>query len=87
MEHATQALTQSAGAVRLRRPEAGTSPHVEKKCEYAQRKRQTGISSASMPILAVAILLLLEDGALVVAASAAIEGKRHQNHNQSPIRK
>jgi len=26
----------------------------------------TGISSASMPILAVAILLLLEDGALVV---------------------
>jgi len=31
-----------------------------------------------MPILAVAILLLLEDGALVVAASAAIEGKRHQ---------
>jgi hypothetical protein len=38
----------------------------------------TGISSMSMPILAVAILLLLEDGALVVAASAAIEGKRHQ---------
>jgi hypothetical protein len=31
-----------------------------------------------MPILAVAILLLLEDGTLVVAASAAVEGKRHQ---------
>jgi hypothetical protein len=63
----------------------GTSSRVEKKCEYAaeneyaaEKEGMTGISSASMPILAVAIFLLLEDGALVVAASAAIEGKRHQ---------
>jgi hypothetical protein len=73
------ALTQSAGEVRLRRPEAGNIAARRKKCEYAAEKEgMTGISSTSMPILAVAILLLLEDGALVVAASAAIEGKRHQ---------